>query len=173
MGRIAAGGEAHSNRTPSSGPLMARRRYRRRKTYKIVNVASKSVGSAGAQILLGKIKKIDAQGISAWVSGIKMSGMLQEAEQDTASLMFYLTTDRDWDDDYIISAGATGSTGGSVWLSAKRYIRNNANPDASNDIATSNTGPLFVWVEAGDYVASESIRYVAETWGNFIQFEEQ
>ena len=172
MGRIAAGGEAHSNTTPFSDPFMARRRYRKRRTYKIVNVASKSVGASGDQILLGKIKKLDAQGVSAWVSGVKVSGMLQEAEQDTASLLFYLTTDNNWDDDYIVSAAATGSTGGSVWLSARRYIKQNATPDLSNDIATSNTGPLFLWVEAGDYVASEAIRYVAETWGNFIQFEE-
>ena len=148
------------------------RKSRRRRTYKLVNAASKSVGSAGAQILLGKVKKLDAQGITGYLSGIKVSAMLQEAEQDTASLMFYLTTDNNWDDDYIISAGATGSTGGSAWLPARRYIRQNANPDTSNDIATSNTGPVFLWLEAGDYIASESVRYVAETWGNFISYEE-
>ena len=148
------------------------RTYQRRKqrNYKLVNCASKGVGATGNQIILGSIKKLDAQGISGFLSGIKISAMIQEAEQDTASLMFYLTTDNNWNDDYIVCASATGSTGGHAWLSAKRYIRNNADPDGNNDLATSNIGPLYLWVEAGDYVASEAIRYVAETWGRFIKY---
>ena len=151
---------------------MTRRRYRKAKNYKIVNVATKNVGSSGSQIRIGEIKKVDAQGASGYLHGIKMSAMLQEAEQDTASIMFYVTTDDVWDDNRVVVASATGSTGGSAWLPVKRYIRTNATPDSANDVAMGNTGPLYLWVEAGDYVASESIRYVAETWGRFITYTE-
>ena len=150
---------------------MARRR-RYPKNYKLVNAASKTVGSAGAQILIGKITKLNHQSIpNGYVHGVKISAMIQEAEQDTASIMFYLSTNDSWSDSDIISAAATGSTGGSAWLSAKRSIRTNATPDNSNDIMLSSFGPIYVYVEAGDYVASESIRYVAETWGRNVEFD--
>ena len=152
---------------------MARRR-RYPKNYKLVNAASKTVGSAGSQVLVGRVDKLNHQSVpNGYLHGIKMSAMLQEAEQDTASIMFYLSTNDSWSDDDIICAAATGSTGGSAWLKAGRSIKSNATPDTANDIALTGMGPVFLWVEAGDYVASESIRYVAETWGRNIEYSEQ
>ena len=147
---------------------------KRSRNYKIVNVASKSVGSTGAQILLGRVIKVDAQSVpSAWFDGIKLSAMVQEAEQDVAGMLFYLSTDDTWSDDKIIAAAATpGGPSGSAYLKARRVIRNNATPDDSNDLSLGSGGPVYLWLEAGDYVASESIRYVAETWGRHIKFEE-
>ena len=142
--------------------------------YKIVNAASKTVGSVGGQVLLGRTMKIDAQSIpNGYLEGIKVSAMIQEAEEDVAGMLFYLTTNPTWSDDYIIAAGATaGGPSGSVYLSAKRYIRTNATPDASNDIALGTGGMVYLWIEAGDYVFSESCRYVAETWGRNVEFIE-
>ena len=124
---------------------MVRRSRRRAKNYKIVNAASKSVGSSGQQVLIGHISKVDAQGASGYLHGVKISAMLQEAEQDTASLMFYLTTNDQWDDDLIVSASATGSTGGSAWLPAKRYIKTNPNPDASGEIFPLRRSLIIPW----------------------------
>ena len=147
---------------------MARRKSRSRRyprNYKVVVANTKNVGSAGAQVLIGKITKADGQLPAGYLSGIKLSAMLQEAEQDTASIMFYLSSDDDWSDNNIITAAATSATGGSAWLKANRRIRSNATPDSANDLASTDLGPVYLWVEAGDYVATEHIRYCAEVWG--------
>ena len=150
----------------SSPWSMARRR--RPKNYKIVNVATKSGGSTGAQTLIGKIDKIDAQGVNGFLSNVKLSVMVDEAEQDTGAIMTYLTTDGVWSDNYVITAAATkGGPGGTVNLVGKRTIRTDA------DDILGNMGPVYVWVELADYVAAESFRYVAETWGRYITFAEQ
>ncbi len=153
---------------------MARKSYRRRmKNYKLVNAASKSGGSTGTQILIGRIDKIDAQGVpNGWLNNVKLSIMVNEAESDVGAMMAYLTTDDGWNDDYVISAGASGAVGGIINLTAKRSIETNATPDTYNDLALGTGGPIFLWVELADYVLSESFRYVAETWGRYVEFTE-
>ena len=152
---------------------MARKYQRRMKNYKLVNVATKSGGSTGTQTLIGRIDKVDAQGVpNGWLNNVKLSLMMTEAESDVGAFMAYLTTDDAWNDDHVISAGATGAVGGIVNLSAKRSIRTNAIPDNYNDLALGTGGPVFLWVEIADYVAAETYRYVAETWGRYVEFTE-
>jgi hypothetical protein len=143
------------------------------KNYKLVNVATKSGGSTGTQILIGRIDKIDAQGVpNGFLNNVKLSLMVSEAESDAGAMMAYLSTDDAWNDDHVISAGATGAVGGIINLAAKRPITTNAVPDNYNDLALGTGGPIYLWVEMADYVAAETFRYVAETWGRYVEFTE-
>jgi len=138
---------------------------RRSRNYKIVNAATDSGTSVGNQNLILRIKKVDAQGVpNAWIKNVQVSAMVNEAEQDVAGLMFYLTTSPNWDDDHIITARASPGPGGSVSLTANRSIKTN---DISDDDITSQSGfgPIYVWVEIGDYVSAEEFRWVTEVWG--------
>ena len=138
--------------------------------YKLVNAATVDAGGSGGQTLVASVNKLDKQGPAGFLNNIKLTVMIDEAEQDTGSIIAYLTTDNVWSDDRIITAAATpGGPGGTVNLGAKRRIVADAVDDVLID---SNIGPVYLWVEIADYVASESIRYVAETWGNFIKFNE-
>ena len=142
---------------------------RRARRYKTVNVATKSGGSTGAQTLVGSVTKIDAQGITGFLNNVRLTVMIDEAEQDSGSIIGYLTTHDEWSDDYVITAAATpGGPGGTLNLVGKRRIESNE----ESYVALSNTGPVYLWVEIADYVASESFRYVAETWGFGIEFNE-
>ena len=141
----------------------------RRKMYKIVNCATKDMGSAGAQIRLGVIGKVDAQGITAYLNNVQVSAIINNYDggDTTPGIMFYLTTDTTWDDDHIISAGATGIAG-KLSLSAKRRIKENAADPKGN------TGTVHLWAELTDITLSDNInmRYVVETWGSFVLFTE-
>ena len=149
---------------------MARRKYRP-KNYKIVNAKTMSGGLTGAQTLIGRIDKLDAQGVpSAFLNNVVISVMLNEAEEDVAAITCYLTTDDTWDDNYIITARTTqGGPGGTLNLTAKRFIRTNAD---STTEKLGTFGPVYVWVEIGDYVYTEEFRYVCETWGRMVEFTE-
>ena len=142
---------------------------RRQSNYKIVNAATKDMGSAGAQVRLGKVSKVDAQGVTAYLNNIVVSGIINNYDggDTTPGIMFYLTTDTTFSDDTIISAGAT-NTAGRVSLSAKRWIKENL-----VDVK-GNRGTVHLWAELTDITISDNIelRYVAESWGRFILFEE-
>ena len=124
------------------------------------------MGSTGDQVLLGKISKLDAQGVTAWINNVQVSCMVDEAEQDTIGFMVYATTDNSWSDDYIITARA-GAVGKTTNLPIKRKIMQDT------DQTLGNFGQVYIWGELSDTVASESARFVFETWGRFIEFDEQ
>ena len=147
---------------------MARRRKSR--LYKTCNVATKSGGATGAQTLVGRIDKIDAQGVTGYLNNILVSVMVNEAEQDQGSIMCYLTTDDSWDDDYVITARATSTVGGTVNLIARRRIVTD-NITSTSEIL-GNTGPVYLWIEIADYAFSEEFRYVAEVWGFGVEYHE-
>jgi len=88
--------------------------------------------------------------------------------------LFYLTTDDQWNDDYIIASAASAQMSGSVWLPAKRRITTNATPDTANDIALGQGGPLFLWGECTDSTVSANVflRVITETWGRWIDVTE-
>ena len=144
-------------------------RYSRRKssydrTYPIVSAATSSGTSTGVQKLIARIHKVDAQGIpAAYVNNVKVSVMVNEAEQDVGGIMCYATTDGAWNDNFIITAGATSGPGGSVNLRLKRPIRTNAEDQPAMEQGIG--GPIYIWVEIADYVATEEFRWVTEVWG--------
>ena len=126
------------------------------------------MGSAGDQILLGTISKVDAQGPTAYLNNVRLSVLIDDAEDDNIAFIAYLTTDNAWSDNYVISAAA-GFAGGTLNLSAKRYIKTNADTDVT---ILGNTGPIYLWLELSDPTYVEDARYVAETWGRLLKFTE-
>jgi len=154
---------------------MARRRL---PNYKLVNAATKDMGSAGAQVLMGHVYKTDAQGIpNGYFNNIKLSWLMSDVSGSGDSdanfgAIFYLTTTPWWSDDTIISAAAAGNMSGTVYLSGKRRITTNAVPDGDNDIGSGTGGMIYLWGECSDstVTADVDIRYVAETFGRYVEF---
>ena len=66
---------------------MAKRRGRSRK-YKIVNVATADMGAAGDQVLIGKIKKLDAQGPTGYLHNVQLSVLVDDAESDNIGFIW-------------------------------------------------------------------------------------
>ena len=153
---------------------MARRR--RLKNYKVTNAMTKNVGSTGDQIHVGKISKIQAQGITAWANNCLvsiMSSEIQRAADDDyvdyqPAYMVYATTSSTWSDDNIICARA-GFAGDTINIPLKRPIRQDVEDTDSND------GVIHLWVEASDValvLEYLKVRLVFETWGRYIEFTE-
>ena len=141
----------------------------RRKSYKQTKVETKNVGSAGGQILVGTIEKIDPQAsMNGWLNNIRLSALLNDSAQVTPEVggfIAYLTTDNTWDDSNIITARA-GRFADTVNMPAKRTIMQNT------DQVSGNTGAVHLWIEITDLgIATEYLRLVVETWGSFIKFE--
>ena len=147
---------------------MAKRRHA--PNYLTVNAMTKSFGSAGAQILLATFKKTDAQSSQVtWLNNVNVAAMLQEGDGDAGGMLFYLTTDSNWSDDYIISSNAIPGYGGKVSLSAKRRIRVNA------EEIHSGFGQVYLWGEITDlsYTSAVSVRVIIDTWGKNLKVVEE
>ena len=139
----------------------------RRRSYKQTKVQTKNVGSAGGQILLGTVQKLDPQSsMNGWLNNIRLSGLLQDTNTYAeGGFIAYLTTDNTWDDSNIITARA-GRFADTVNLPAKRTLMQSA------DQVSGNTGAVHLWIEITDIgIVSEEMRVVVETWGSFIKFE--
>ena len=136
--------------------------------YKLVNAFTKNMGSGGAQVLLGTISKLDAQGITAFLNNVVVTASLNDGEADSGGIVLYLTTGDNWNDDYIITARGMSGFGGTVNLTAKRSIQ------ADAERLTSNEGEIYLWGEITDITATTDVevRYICETWGYFVEFEE-
>ena len=128
------------------------------------------MGSSGGQVRVGVVDKIDAQGMNGYLNNIRLSVLLNDPESihshGAGGFIAYLTTSSGWSDDYVISAAA-GNFADTVNLTAKRSISENAN------VTQGNSGQIHLWIELTDIsLTSDEIRYVAETWGNFIAYDE-
>ena len=146
------------------------------KNFKIVNAFTKDIGSSGNQYHVGKISKIQAQGITAWANNCLVSVMASEIDRAAAddqvtvqpAFLVYATTESQWSDDQIITARACFA-GKTVNLPLKRSIRQDVEDPDSND------GVIHLWVEASDVSETGNdmlVRLVFETWGRYIEFEE-
>ncbi len=143
---------------------------KRGRLYKTVNVATKDMGSAGGQILLGEIKKVDAQGITGFLNNVRLSIILDDATISSVAFLAYLTTDDAWNDDYVLSACA-GDFGHTCSLSGKRVIKTAADTETEQ---LGMNGPIYLWAEISDPgVSAYNIRYVAEVWGRFVKYVER
>ena len=153
---------------------MARRR--RSRSYKLVNAFTKDMGSAGSQVLLGRIDKVQAQGITGWFNNVIVSYLASDTStgdlnEENVGCMLYLTSDGVWDDDLVITARAGGGNGTTVNLVAKRAIHSN---DVSSGHEDGNIGPVYLWGELTDATGTANIdaRIVTECWGRYIEFTE-
>ena len=140
--------------------------------YKKMNAFTKSFGSAGAQILLAKFKKADAQSSQvSWLHNVVVTGMLQNGDGDAGGVVFYLSTQGTssaWSDDEIISAKGFPGYGGTVSLAAKRRIRKNEESELGDQ------GQVYLWGEITDlsYTADADMRIIIDTWGRNINIDE-
>jgi len=141
---------------------------------KLVNTFTKDMGSAGSQVLLAKIDKINAQGVSSYVHNVVISYLASDTSSgdlntENVGAIFYLSTDGTWSDDLVITARAGGGNGTTVSLSARRSIKS-----SETDIELSNFGPIYLWGELTDATGTANIdaRIVMETWGRFIEVTE-
>ena len=127
------------------------------------------MGSAGDQIHLGYIDKLDAQGITGYLHNLQVSAMINNYDggDPAPGILFYLTSDDVWSDDTIIDAKAAYSAG-NVSLRARRWIKQDA------DQSKGNTGRVHLWAELTDITVSDDVemRVIVATWGNFVQFTE-
>ena len=143
---------------------------RKNRMYKQTKVRTKAVGSAGDQVLLGTVEKIDPQmSANGYLNNIRLSCLLNDPESihshGSGGFIAYLTTDNSWDDSNIITARA-GNFADTVNLPAKRVIRQNS------DNVLGNLGLVHLWIEVTDIsLTTEEVRTVVETWGSFIKFE--
>ena len=134
-----------------------------------MSVATVDMGDEGAQVLIGKIVKVDVQGMSGYLHNIKLSVIMNQ-NHTGLSYMSYLTTDNAWSDDHVITACA-GNFGAPCNLAAHRSIKTGGDTDTE---ILGEFGPVYLWLEISDPgVSAEEIRYVAETWGSFIKYQEQ
>jgi len=150
---------------------------RRSKLYKIVNLNTVDMGSAGTPVRIGLINKIDAEGITGYLKNVVISSFIQDYHQPAAgtagnvnpppSIMYYLQTTSTFDPNDVITARATTGAG-TVSLTAHRVIRRNEDVDDGND------GQIHVYAELTDVTVTQdlTLKFVLETWGRFIQFTE-
>ena len=147
---------------------MARRRPR---NYKITNVQTQSMGSAGGQIRVLNVDKIDNQSIqNGYLHAVKVTAIF-DTEQGSpgAGIIAYATTDNVWSDDYVITAAASGAGGGTMWLNVRRTIKTGAD----TPLQGQSGGPIYIWLEITDPgTTSESLRVVTETYGRNIECTE-
>ena len=151
--------------------MASRRRSRRRsRNYKVIETATKDLGDAGDQILLGTIQPITSgnQAFSGWFKNVVCTYVLQDedaTESSVGGVVFYLSSNTTWNDDDVITARAMPFGGGSVSLSANRKVSGELFDDMVG-------GKVALWAEATDVSAVNnlSIRYTVECWGRFIQY---
>ncbi len=130
------------------------------------------MGSSGGQEHCLAIKKLDPQLVGAFLNNVVVSVQLNspttvdpDASRTTPAFTAYLTSDNQWDDDNIITARTVGGSGGSMSLSAKRYIRTDENEPSGS------TGPVHLWVEMTDIqglLEETEARITMEVWGRYI-----
>ena len=140
------------------------------KLYKQIKTQTDNFGSAGAQIRIGEIVKIDPQmSQNGYVNNVKVSFLLNSDAGATGPVpggfMAYLSTSDTWSDSNVVSAKA-GRFAETVNLSAKHTIR-----QGSGNV-TGNMGPLYLYIELTDFgIINVEGRVVVETWGRFVKFD--
>ena len=144
--------------------------------YRTVNAFTQAMGDVGAQVILAKFDKIDAQNSpGAYLKTVKVSALISQEGSSTvtsgaAGFLLYLTTSAVWSDDYIITCGGITGGGGTTWLSARRRITTDAETAAQT---LGNNGPIFLWGELTDIGESDvDARYVVETIGRYLETTE-
>lgn len=166
-GEATAGSGKYIYYNPDSSHMARKRRPR---NYKVIETASKSLGDAGEQILLGTIQPITSgnQAFSGWFKNVVCTYVLQDedaTESSVGGIVFYLSSNTTWADDDVITARAVPFGGGTVSLTANRKVSGELFDDMVG-------GKVALWAEATDVSAVNNlnIRYTVECWGRFIQY---
>ena len=145
--------------------------------YKSVNMNSVDMGSAGEPVRIGRIQKIDAEGLTGYANNVVFTSYIQDYQQPAGgvpgqvnpppSILISATTSSTWDANDLITARATTGAG-TVSLALRRVIRRNTDVDDGND------GLIHIYAELTDTTVSTDLqlKFVSELWGRYVQFVE-
>ena len=137
--------------------------------YKQVKTLTKNIGSAGAQVKVATIGKLDNVGMTGYANNVIISSIVNDySSSEIPGLIFYASTSDSWSDDNVISARAvTGSASGTVNLPLKRRV------SADTQQAENNDGRIYIYAECTDVAVLDDtdIRLSMELWGRFIEFK--
>ena len=152
---------------------MAKRRAAR--NYKQTVTGTKTLGTTGSQYHIGKVNKLDPALKGGYIKNFVVSVMQDNTTAastgDTWGFMggftVYLSNSAsgDWADDQVLTARALPSGGGTVSLSARRFIKEDENAD------DSSLSPVHVWLEMTDVTSAATAlkaRATIEAWGRMI-----
>ncbi len=148
---------------------------KRSRNYKQVTTGTKNMGRTGAQVHIGKVNKLDPALRGGYLHNVVVSIMQDNATYLVAgaevalmgAFTVYLSNSAsgDWQDSQILTAKSTAAGGGTVSLSAKRFIKDDANAD------DSSISPVHIWLEMTDVTAGATdmtARVVIESWGRMV-----
>ena len=140
------------------------------------------MGSTGDQQYLGRVTCLEPGVMNGYLNNVVVA--IQNNRVDNVSdgpsvqpaFTIYLSKagasgegGQGWSDDDIIDAKSTGAGGGTVSLSAKRYIKSN---EFGSGVA-EDIGPIHIWAEATDVPISAAENFEArvtmQAWGYFHQ----
>ncbi len=147
----------------------------RSKNYKQVVAGTKNLGVLGGQFHIGKVNKLDPALRGGYLNNVVVSCMQNntmaaisgEEWGFVGAFTVYLSNSAsgDWQDSQILTAKSTAAGGGTVSLSAKRFIKDDANAD------DSSISPVHIWLEMTDVTAGATdmtARVVIESWGRMV-----
>ena len=154
----------------------------RARNYKQIVTGTKNLGTGGTQYHIGKVNKLDPALRGGYLHNVVVSIMqnnttyavpppVPSVNVGGTALMgaftVYLSNSAsgDWKDDQILAAKSTGSGGGTVSLSAKRFIKDDANAD------DSSISPVHIWAEMTDVTSGATdltARCTIEAWGRMV-----
>ena len=141
---------------------------RRTRRYKQVTTATKDLGSAGSQILLGSLAPITNRNQlgRAYAHNIMMTYILQgdaAAGADQGGVVFYLSSNSSWADSDVICARSAAYGGGTLNIPVRAWVSGEVTDDAPG-------GKIYLYAEATDMtvVTDVEIRYTAEIWGSAL-----
>ncbi len=159
---------------------MAKRRGAR--NYKQTVTGTKTLGTTGAQYHIGKVNKLDPALKGGYIKNFVVSVVQNNSTYSVpppdptdnvggtalmGAFTVYLSNSAsgDWSDDQVLTARSTGSGGGTVSLSARRFIKDDENAD------DNSVSPVHVWLEMTDVTSGATnltARCTIEAWGRMI-----
>jgi len=159
---------------------MARRS--RARNYKQTVTGTKTLGTLGAQFHIGKVNKLDPALKGGYIKNFVVSVMQNNSTYSVpppdpadnvggTALMggftVYLSNAPagSWSDEQVLTARSVASGGGTVSLSARRFIKDDENAD------DSSIAPVHVWLEMTDVTSGATdltARVTIEAWGRMI-----
>ena len=130
---------------------------------------SANLGDLGNPTKICDIEPIDSQqSLGSYLSNVKVS-VIQDFMTGNNRLPFMIYASSDNTSlgvNDVITAGATGTGGGTVNLSLKRKILD------SEDDPSRSDGPVSIWLETCNVDGSEQdaiVTVVVEAWGRFVE----
>ena len=130
------------------------------------------MGSTGTQSHLATISKLSPTIAAGYLNNVVVSCQNNNIDDTEVASPFtvYLSNRAppasNWSDGQVISAKATAAGGGTVSLSAKRFIRDD-NPEDGASLT-----PVYVWAECADSSSTtDEGRFTVEAWGRMVILE--